>query len=190
MLNRAPRTRLEVGRVRPLGTRSRRPCAPPAMILSAMIAGRVAHSRSHEPGQPARAAESFLLLHLCAAAAQRAGAALGDDHLGAARGADVDLPDLTGHRSVLLSSLVARRTALEKRSDAFPPIGRPLHPHVEIVLEPHALVQWQGGHAHPPPPSRAPGPAAARPQTPRPDAGRARACASAPPPATPHPHPA
>src|SRR5262249_7365910 len=174
MLNRAPRTRLEVGRVRPLGTRSRRPCAPPAMILSAMIAGRVAHSRSHEPGQPARAAESFLLLHLCAAAAQRAGAALGDDHVGAARGADVDLPDLTGHRSVLLSSLVARRTALEKRSDASPPIGGRLQQHVEIVLEPHALVQWQVVRAGPPPPRGPLGPRAPRPpNSPPGSAGRA-----------------
>src|SRR4029077_5873673 len=97
MLNSAPRTRLEVGRVRPPGTRSRRPCAPPAMILSAMIAGRDAHSPSHETGQPAGPAGSLLLVHLRAAAAQRAATALGDDHLGAARGADVDLPDLAGH---------------------------------------------------------------------------------------------
>src|SRR5206468_12017024 len=87
---------------------------------------------------------SLLLLHVPAAAFDRARAALGDDHLSAALTTDVDLADLVRHaRSVLLPTPEPGRASFEEGADAFPTVGRRLQQHVQILFQPDAFSERQ-----------------------------------------------
>src|SRR5437667_11782825 len=86
---------------------------------------------SKEPGYTAigfiRRPPSLLLLHLGAAAADRAGASLGHDHLHAALRANVDLSDLIRHaRAVLLPAPKPWLAARSEGGDALASIRRGL----------------------------------------------------------------
>src|SRR2546426_6744609 len=101
--------------------RARRSPAPPSPPQSPV--GR-AYSRflsAVATDVPCSSHRSLLLLHLAAAALDRSGAALGDDHLRAALGTDVDLADLVCHaRAVLLSGTESGPAPLAKGADTFP----------------------------------------------------------------------
>src|SRR5437867_6186462 len=93
---------------------------------------------------PCSSHRSLLLQHLAAAALDRSGAALGDDHLRAALGTDVDLADLVCHaRAVLLSGTESGPAPLEKGADTFPTVSRRLQQHVQILLQPDAVPERQ-----------------------------------------------
>src|SRR5437867_3257923 len=99
------------------------------------------------PPQPTfddRHQASLLLLHLCAAALDRPAAALGDDYLGAALRAYVDLADLVRHdRWVLLATSELRSAPLPEGAHPLPAIRGRLQEHVQVLLHPDALSERQ-----------------------------------------------